>query len=87
MDNVMQIIMYFVLLLHAIFDIFLVTYLANEITTSSENLSYCMYGSNWIDLSESSKRNVLIVGEVLKQPQQLVILIYPINVETFTAVS
>lgn len=62
-------------------------YLANEITVASERLSYSLFESNWIEQTESCKKYVLIMGEVLKQPQQLVILIYPLNLETFMMVS
>jgi len=87
MENIVQAELYIIILLYAVFDIFLVMYLANDITVASDRLSYCLFESNWMDESESCKKLVLIMGEVLKQPQQLVILIYPLNLETFTRVS
>ncbi|XP_037039734.1 odorant receptor 94b-like [Bradysia coprophila] len=74
-------------LLYGIFDIFLVMYLANDITVSSDRLSYCLFESNWIEQTESCKKYVLIMAEMLKQPQQLVILIYPMNLETFVKIA
>ncbi|XP_037028720.1 odorant receptor 94a-like [Bradysia coprophila] len=70
-------------LLYGFFDIFMVMYLANDITVSSDRLSYCLFESNWIEQTESCKKYVLIMAEMLKKPQQLVILIYPMNLETF----
>lgn len=62
------------------------TYLDNEITTASTDLLHCLFESNWIDQTESSKKSVVIVSEMLKKPLQLVILIYPLNLDTFTSV-
>ncbi|XP_037035698.1 odorant receptor 94b-like [Bradysia coprophila] len=81
--NIVQTEFYFAELLYGFFDIFLVMYLANDITVMSDRLSYCLFSSNWIEQTESCKKYVLIMGEMLKQPQQLVILIYPMNLETF----
>lgn len=75
--------MYACVLMYAIFDIFLVMYLANEITVASDRISYCLFESNWVDQSELCKRIVLVLGEILKQPQHLVVLIYDMNLETF----
>ncbi|XP_037031980.1 uncharacterized protein LOC119071247 [Bradysia coprophila] len=85
-ENFVQTQMFAVTLLYGIFDIFLVTYLANDVTIASHRLSYCLFESNWIDQTESCKRYVLIMGEVLKQPQQLVVLVYPMNLETFVKI-
>ncbi|XP_037040974.1 odorant receptor 30a-like [Bradysia coprophila] len=85
-QNIVQPVFYVVVLLYAIFDIFLVMYLANDITVTSDRLSYCLFESNWIEQTQSCKKHVLIMGEVLKQPQQLVVLIYPMNLETFMTI-
>ncbi|XP_037040972.1 putative odorant receptor 71a [Bradysia coprophila] len=85
-QSLVQIEFYVVVLLYAIFDIFLVMYLANGITVASDRLSYCLFESNWIEQTQSCKKYVLIMGEVLKQPQQLVILIYPMNLESFMTI-
>nr|QGW45401.1 odorant receptor 28 [Bradysia odoriphaga] len=85
-ENVLQKEMFVSSLLYGVVDIFLAMYMANEITDASDGLSYCLFKSNWIEQTESCKKYVLIMGEVLKQPQQLVILIYPMNLETFVKV-
>ncbi|KAJ6649329.1 hypothetical protein Bhyg_04563 [Pseudolycoriella hygida] len=58
--------------------------LSDEITSSSDELSFCLYESNWIGQTESCKKLLIIFCEVLKQPQELKILVYPMNLETFT---
>lgn len=87
LDNIGQMEVNSAVLFHEIFDIFLVTYFASEITTASDDLSYRLFESNWINQTLSCKKLVLIVGEVLKQPLQLVIWVYPMNLQTFTSVS
>lgn len=86
-DNILQSSIFIVVLLYSIFDIFIVLYLANEITDASNQLSYCLFESNWMEQSEKCKKCVIILGEVLKRPQQLIIFIYPMNLDTFTKVS
>lgn len=70
------------------FDIFVLLYLGNEITLSTDALSYCLYASNWMEQTQSCKRSIFIVMERLKQPQELIVgKLYPLNLETFTSVS
>ncbi|XP_037050264.1 odorant receptor 22a-like [Bradysia coprophila] len=85
-ESIVQREMNLVLLLYGIFDILFVMYLANDITLASDRLSYCLFESNWTEQTESCKKYVLIMGEVLKQPQRLMILIYPMNLETFMTI-
>ncbi|XP_037044050.1 odorant receptor 43a-like [Bradysia coprophila] len=76
-----------IVLLYSLFDIFMVMYLANEIKLSSDDLSRCLYNSNWIEQTQSCKRCVIILGERFKQPQELVVgKIYPLNLLTFTSI-
>nr|QGW45433.1 odorant receptor 60 [Bradysia odoriphaga] len=82
-QNIVQTEYYVAELLYGIFDVFLVMYLANDITVASDRLSYCLFESNWIEQTESCKKYVVIMGEVLKKPQQLMVLIYPMNLATF----
>ncbi|KAJ6649331.1 Odorant receptor 2a [Pseudolycoriella hygida] len=72
-QNLFQTYVSMVLLFYATLDIFFVMFFASEITSSSDRLSFCLYESNWI-------------GEVLQQPQELKILVYPMNLETFTSI-
>ncbi len=75
-------------LAYSIFDIFMVMYLGNEIKLSSDELSYCVYESNWIEQTISCKKCVIILMERLKRPQELIVgKIYPLNLLTFTSVS
>ncbi|XP_037049666.1 odorant receptor 94b-like [Bradysia coprophila] len=85
-ENILQTQMHTCTLLYGVFDSFFVMYLANNITVASDRLSYCLFESNWIERTESCKRYVLILGEVLRQPQELIILTYPMNLETFMTI-
>ncbi len=78
---------YAMISLYAFFEIFIIMYLANEITEESDRLSYCLFESNWIDQPEYTKKCVIIMCEMIRSPQQLVVFIYPMNLETFTSVS
>ncbi len=78
---------YLTSLLYCLFDIFMVTFFGNEIKLTSENLSYKLFACNWMDQSEGSKKYILILMEVLKRPQQLVIGIFPLDLDIFTTVS
>ncbi len=65
----------------------MVMYLGNEIKLSSDELSHCVYESNWIEQTESCKKCIIILTERLKQPQELIIgKLYPLNLVTFTSV-
>lgn len=79
---------YFSAVLYNTFDIFMIMYFGNEIEVSSGRLIYCLFESNWIEQSKAFKKHVIILTEVLKQPQQLVVIkLYPLNLATFTTVS
>lgn len=86
-ENLMQSITYILSMMYAVFDIFVIMYLANELKVASDQLPYCLFESNWIEQSESCKKCVVIMGEALKQPHELIILIYPMNLNTFLSVS
>nr|QGW45421.1 odorant receptor 48 [Bradysia odoriphaga] len=85
-DNMFVIQSNAVVLVYAIADIFMIMYFGNKITDSSDRLGYCLFESNWIEQTETNKKYVLIMGEIFKQPLRIVILIYPLNLETFTAI-
>nr|QGW45423.1 odorant receptor 50 [Bradysia odoriphaga] len=80
--------LYFVAFLtYSIFDIFMILYLGNELKLASDELSTCLYESDWIEQTESSRKSIIILSERLKQPQQLVVgKLYPLNLETFTSI-
>lgn len=86
-DNLMENIVYLACLLYNIFDTFVVMYFSNEIMVLSDRLAYCLFESEWINQNQFSKKCILIFGERLKQPQQLVIVkIYPLTLQTFVRV-
>lgn len=68
-------------------EIFMITYLGNEVMLSNHRLSYSLFESNWITQPQSTKKSILIFGEYLKRPHQLLIgKLYPLTLETFTRV-
>lgn len=73
-------------LFYGIFEIFVGMYFANEITFESNQLSYCLFESNWMEQSQPVRKCVVFACEVLKKPQELLILIYPMNLGAFTTV-
>ncbi len=86
-DNILFSMTYLAAVLYNLFDIFMIAYFGNEIELSSARLSYCLFESNWIGQSESFKSCVVVLTELLKRPQRLVIVkVYPLNLVTFTAV-
>lgn len=75
-------------MLYIFFDIFVIMYLGNEMEIAGETLEYCVFESNWINQSNSYKKNMIIIMTAMKQPHQLVIAkLYPLNLNTFKLVS
>lgn len=86
-DNLLERTLNFVVMLYILSEIFMITYFGNEIKLSSNRLSYSLFESTWINQTHSTKKCVIIFGEYLKQPHQLVIgKLYPLTLETFTRV-
>lgn len=86
-NNFFEAVIYSAVMLYAFFDIFMVMYFGNEIKIASDQLSHCLFESDWPQQSTAVKKCVLFIGEILKQPHQLVILIYPMDLKTLTMVS
>lgn len=85
--GLMECIIYLAVLSLHIFEIFMVMYFGNEIKSSSNQLSYYLFESNWINQSTSCKVCVIIFGGLLKRPHQMVVgKVYPLTLETFTKV-
>ncbi len=83
----MELVIYVVWLVYSTFDIFMIMHFGNEIKLASGRLSYNLYESNWMDRSESLKKKVIIFGEFLMKPHELMLLkIYPLTLETFQRV-
>lgn len=84
----MQLIINAIIFVYNSFDIFMVMYFGNEIELTSNQLTNFIFQSNWMDQSETYKKNILLTAEILQQPQELIILkLYPLNLITFTSVS
>nr|QGW45424.1 odorant receptor 51 [Bradysia odoriphaga] len=78
---------YCIVELYCFFDTFALMYLGNEIMVSSDRLSYCLFESNWIEQTQSCKRNILILVECLKQPQQIIVCkLFPLTLESFSII-
>lgn len=87
MANPMQYAVYIASLLYNFFDIFMITYLGNEIKFASSKLLYSVFECNWIAQSTASKSCMLVLHEVLKRPQVLVIgKLYALDLEVFSNV-
>ncbi|XP_037025558.1 odorant receptor 94b-like [Bradysia coprophila] len=86
-DNLLERLTYLLLLLYFISELFMITYFGNEIMLSSNRLSYSLFQSNWVDQPHSTKKCIIIFGEYLKQPQELIVgRLYPLTLETFTRI-
>nr|QGW45402.1 odorant receptor 29 [Bradysia odoriphaga] len=86
-DNLFEIVIYAVMFCYAFFEIFLLMYFANEITLNSNQMSYCLFESKWIEQSESTKKCVIIFGEIIRIPQVMTVYIYPMNLEKFMSIA
>ncbi|XP_037045318.1 odorant receptor 4-like isoform X2 [Bradysia coprophila] len=86
-ESLLERIMFLLVFIYLIADLFMITYFGNEIMLSSDCLSYCLFESDWYNQPQSTKKNIIIFGEYLKQPQVFVIgKLYPLTLETFTRI-
>lgn len=86
-DDLLQLAAYLLTLLYGLVNIFVMMYLGNSIKFESDKLSYCLFQCNWIDQSKASRMDIVILGEFLKKPHELVILkLFPMNLVTFATV-
>ncbi|XP_037039807.1 odorant receptor 94b-like [Bradysia coprophila] len=86
-DNLLERLIYIFVFFYYIAELFMITYFGNEIMLSSNRLSHNLFESEWYDQPQSTKKCILIFGEYLKQPQELVIgKSYPLTLETFTRI-
>lgn len=87
-ENVIQQLLYGVMLVYNILDILTLMYFGNEINLLSSQFSYCLFKSDWIGKSLSTKNCIIIFGDLLMRPHKMLILkIFPLTLETFTKVS
>lgn len=76
------------LLFYSTIDIFIVMFLGNEIKISSTRLLYCLFESSWMEQTETCKRKMIILSEVLKRHKLIMVAkLYPLNLEVFNSVS
>ncbi|XP_037029025.1 odorant receptor 94b-like isoform X2 [Bradysia coprophila] len=87
-ENFFVLLVYLTGLLYSIVEIFMIMFFGNEITLASDRLSYRLYESCWIDRRQSIKKNVLLFGEFLMKPHQLIdqLQLYPLTLDTFTRI-
>lgn len=64
-----------------------VSYLGNEIKLKSESLKNNLFASNWPDQSITFSKYFIILMEVFKRPDQLMIVFFSLDLELFTQVS
>lgn len=70
------------------YEIFVIIYLANEITLQSDRLSYCIYESNWPCMSTKFRKLVIIIGEKWKKPIIVVVgKIFRMRIHLITSVN
>ncbi|XP_037041521.1 odorant receptor 94b-like [Bradysia coprophila] len=86
-DTLLEHVLYLLICFYCIADLFMITYMGNEIMNSSNRLSYSLFESDWYNQPQSTKKNVVIFGEYLKRPKKLLVgKLYPLTLETFTKI-
>nr|QGW45410.1 odorant receptor 37 [Bradysia odoriphaga] len=86
-ENLVERFVYMYSFIYNISELFMITYLGNDIKLSSNRLSYSLFESPWIDQPLSTNKCVIIFGEFLKQPHVLLIgKLYPLTLETFNKI-
>lgn len=65
----------------------MIMFIGSEIEDSSGRLRYSLFESNWPEQKQSTKKDIIIMAEILKKPHRLLIgQVYPLNLETFIRV-
>nr|QGW45405.1 odorant receptor 32 [Bradysia odoriphaga] len=86
-DTVLEHFTYLLTCFYYTAEVFMITYLGNEIMLSSNRLSYTLFESDWYNQPPSTRKNIVIFGEYLKRPKKLLVgKLYPLTLETFTRV-
>lgn len=68
-------------------QIYIPCYYGNEIMLQSNALINHIYFSNWTEMTQRSKRSIIIFMERLKRETQIIVgKLFPLNLETFTTV-
>lgn len=83
----MELMAYVAILLYCIFEIYMISFYGNELMVTTNRLGYHLFQSDWIDRFRSIRMNVLIFGELLMKPTEIMVLnLYPLTPKTFTNV-
>lgn len=86
-ETLVEYLIYANVLLYSFFDILMVMYFGNEITLSSDRISYCLFESDWVDQLQSTKKYIIIFGEFMQKPHKLVMIkLYSLTLEIFMRV-
>ncbi|XP_037039739.1 putative odorant receptor 71a [Bradysia coprophila] len=86
-DNIVERIVHVYSLFNSIAELFMITYLGNEILLSSSHLTYSLFESEWIGQPHSTIKCIIIFGEYLKRSHEMLIgKLYPLTLETFTRI-
>ncbi|XP_037039753.1 putative odorant receptor 71a [Bradysia coprophila] len=86
-DNIVERIVHVYSLFNSIAELFMITYLGNEILLSSGRLTYSLFESEWVGQLHSTIKCIIIFGEYLKLPHEMLIgKLYPLTLETFTRI-
>nr|QGW45414.1 odorant receptor 41 [Bradysia odoriphaga] len=74
-------------LFYGLAELFMITYLGNEILLSSSRLTYSLFESELIGQPYSTQKCIIIFGEYLKQSHEMLIgKLYPLTLETFSKI-
>ncbi|XP_037039740.1 putative odorant receptor 71a [Bradysia coprophila] len=85
--NTLERIIHFYTFFYNIAELFMITYLGNEIMLSSSGLSYSLFESEWVEQAHSTQKCLIVFGEYLKRSQEMLIgKLYPLTLETFTRI-
>ncbi|XP_037040293.1 odorant receptor 43a-like [Bradysia coprophila] len=86
-DNTVERIVHVYTFFNGIAELFMITYLGNEILLSSSHLTYSLFESEWVGQPHSTMKCIIIFGEYLKLPHEMLIgKLYPLTLETFTRI-
>ncbi|XP_037041459.1 odorant receptor 94b-like [Bradysia coprophila] len=86
-DTVLEHIIYLLICFYCTAELFMITYMGNEIMLSSNRLSYSLFQSDWYNQPPSTRKKIVIFGEYLKQPKKLLVgKLYSLTLETFTRI-
>lgn len=66
----------------------MLAFFGSEMKELKSKLSYRLFECNWMEQTKVCKKNLLILMGLLNKPREIIICkLYPLNLETFNAVS